>query len=165
MNTRISTAVTAIVLLVALPLSVSAVSVYQWVDADGVTHFSDETPTASKPVKQLSQYDIEDNFPQSRDPGEDYFSIVNQWKRTSEERDAALKQKREAKRERRASRQQQAQVVVQEPRRVYTGFLPSPFLFNQGRFFRRNQFLNRPQPPMQPTGPIPGYVGNVSSSN
>ena len=154
----------AVGLLALQASSAFAVSVYRWVDAEGVTHFSDETPAATKPFKQFSQYDIEENFPESRDPDEDYFSIVNQWKRTSEEREASLKQKREAKRERRSARQQQAQVVVQEPRRVYTGFLPSPFLFNQGRFFRRNQFLNQPQPQMQPTQPLPGYVGNVSSS-
>lgn len=101
-------------------------SVYQWVDSEGVTHFSDQTPVKGKAVNQLSHFEIEENFPRARDPEEDYFSIVNQWKRTNEEREASLKLKQEKARNRKRSPQRQASSARFEEQapRYYTNALP-----------------------------------------
>ncbi|NKB36045.1 MAG: DUF4124 domain-containing protein [Gammaproteobacteria bacterium] len=166
MNTRHLLVPFVFVLTGSLAFPLSAVSVFKWVDSEGVTHFSDETPGHDNMTDQLSQYTIEENFPENRDPDEDYFSIVNQWKRTSDEREARLKSQAERREARRARVPTQTQVLVQEPRRVYSGFIPSPYFFNRANFNRPNHYFHQtPQQPMQPAPPSPGYVGNVAPRN
>ena len=62
----------------------AAVTVHTWVDADGITHFSDQAP-ASDTVSEV--FDIATTEPV--DAAEDYYSISNQWARLRAERDAS----------------------------------------------------------------------------
>ncbi|MEX2482608.1 MAG: DUF4124 domain-containing protein [Gammaproteobacteria bacterium] len=61
-----------------------AVTVHTWVDADGVTHFSDQAPATEMPAEV---FDIA--VTQPTDAAADYYSIANQWARLRAERDAA----------------------------------------------------------------------------
>ena len=73
--------------------------VYRWVDEGGVTHFSDSPPAAQNaPQGGVESLSLPDNFPVAANPADDYYSIINQWKRMREERNEkeklALEQER-----------------------------------------------------------------------
>ncbi len=57
-------------------------SVHTWVDAHGVTHFSDTPPTDESQVEVIHMQD----FDAASASGNDYYSISNQWQRLREER-------------------------------------------------------------------------------
>jgi len=63
-----------------------AVGVHKWVDADGLTHYSDEPPGAGEtmlielPEPAVSKSDDDEK------PAGDYYSISNQWQRMNQER-------------------------------------------------------------------------------
>ena len=166
MHIRSFIALVSIVLLFSQSFSVFAISVFQWVDSEGITHFSDKTPAEGKVVKQLNHYEIDGNYPQGRNPEEDYFSIINQWKRTNDEREARLKLIQENKQ---ASQfvppQPQPRFTFQPSQRYYTGLFPPLYLHNRGRGHHRGHFLHQPvkQPMIQPQ-PARGYVGNVAAT-
>jgi len=82
-------------LLYSVMLNVYAGSIHKWVDAQGVTHYSDQLPEFSseknnnsvKQIEVLSAYsnsvkqsDISKNY------HDDYYSVTNQWARMREER-------------------------------------------------------------------------------
>jgi hypothetical protein len=70
----------------AVTLSVYAGAVHKWVDAQGVTHYSDQLPEdTSKAVKQIDVSNVYSNS-DSTDYQEDYYSVTNQWARMREER-------------------------------------------------------------------------------
>ncbi len=82
---RISQHIGAALLLGSQVALAQASVVHKWIDADGVTHYSDEPPAAS--VTDLEQ--IELPTPPARAPGEPedaYYSIANQWQRMHRER-------------------------------------------------------------------------------
>ena len=66
-----------------LSLEAFAISIHQWVDADGVTHFSDTPPAAATPEVTVIELDAQYGTPAV---AEDYYSIVNQWQRMRDER-------------------------------------------------------------------------------
>ncbi|MDH3446645.1 MAG: DUF4124 domain-containing protein [Gammaproteobacteria bacterium] len=75
----------AIVTFVACLSNLAAAAViHKWVDADGVTHYSDEAPaTAEIPVTEI---DVPPAQAASGDATEGYYSITNQWERMRRER-------------------------------------------------------------------------------
>ena len=165
MHLRSFIAPVSLLLLFSQSFSVFAISVFQWVDSEGITHFSDKTPAEGKAVKQLSHYEIDENYPQGRDPEEDYFSIVNQWKRTNDEREARMKLNQGKKK---ASQfvppQPQPRFTFQPSQRYYTGLLPVRYLHNGGRRHLRGHFLHQPvKHPMEQSQPARGYVGNIAA--
>ncbi len=74
------------ILLCSICLPSSATVVHKWVDADGVTHFSDEPPTGI--ALEVDTVEFNGNLPPPVDTRDDYYSIANQWKRMREEREA-----------------------------------------------------------------------------
>ncbi len=103
-------------LFALLPTLAPAVTVHTWVDDDGVRHYADAPPgepaTASTPI-ELSGHDA------AAAAGDDYYSIVNQWSRLREERDAADALALECERLRRTSPPPTAQPAASVPRQVY----------------------------------------------
>ena len=161
MHTKTSIALASALLLSSQSFSVFAVSIFQWADAEGVTHFSDETPAEWEAAEKLSQYEIEDNYAQRLDLEEDYFSIVNQWKRTNDEREARL--------ERQQANQPTRQTQLQESEHTYNTPTPQPYYWrgqtypyflNRGQVHHRGRFLNQPRQE-EPAKVKPGYMGNV----
>ena len=169
MPIKTSIAFVSLLLLLSQSFSVIAVSIFQWVDAEGVTHFSDETPVDAEATTKLNQYEIEENYRQRLDPEEDYFSIVNQWKRTNDEREARLKLQRENKPVRQ-SQAQESQHTYDSPssQPYYTGGQIYPYYNNRGRVLHRGRYynhaINQPRP-QEPATVTPGYMGNVGRAN
>lgn len=166
-----------IMLILCLPLPLSAVSVYQWTDEQGVTHFSDEAPVNDNAGKPVSSFEVEEAYPQTRDPEEDYYSISNQWQRANDDRMAREKLKLERDKIR-ASRSNQAPVIhvaSEEPQRryypvfspAYNRFLPGRILNNPGHPFSAQRFPHHNNTNKMDSTPAPvsrGYVGNVAGS-
>ena len=169
MHIRSFIALVSVLLIFSQSFSVYAISVFQWVDSEGVTHFSDETPVDGTAVEQLSNFEVDENYPQGRDPEEDYFSIINQWKRTNDERGARDSLRQANRQNIQILRQQPPPLYNDQPsQRYYTGLLSSPYSYNRGQGHHRNHFQNRsgtlPREQSQPR-PVPGYIGNVAGSN
>ena len=161
MHKKTSIALAFVLLLLSQSFSVFAVSVFQWVDAEGVTHFSDETPADDEAATTLNQYDIDENYAQSLDPEEDYFSIVNQWKRTNDEREARLKLQQVNKPVRQSQAQEsQHTYSTPSPQPYYSGGQAYPYFLNRGRVHHRGRNLNLPMQEA-PAKVIPGFMGNV----
>lgn len=77
--------------LSAITINVYAGSVHKWVDAQGVTHYSDQLPdhlsnTSYSVVKQIDVLDTYSASSQNADPQDDYYSVTNQWARMRGER-------------------------------------------------------------------------------
>ena len=76
--------ITLLLFVIALPAH--AGTVHKWVDAQGVTHYSDHLPeNYSNSVKQI---DVSNTYSSSdgSDYQQDYYSVTNQWARMREER-------------------------------------------------------------------------------
>jgi len=103
-----------ILLLCSICPVVSAATVHQWVDASGITHFSDSPPPEN--VSAAKTLELSDDFPPAVDTRSDYYSIANQWDRMRQERDAKsrLRLERDKIRAERA-----AAVAYSEPQQDY----------------------------------------------
>ncbi len=80
-----------LLLLSAIALNAHAGSVHKWVDAQGVTHYSDQLPeTLAKnnysAVKQIDVLDTYNSSSSNLEHRDDYYSVTNQWARMREER-------------------------------------------------------------------------------
>jgi len=73
----------------AVPLAASAGEVNKWVDADGVTHYSDEAPVAG--AIEVTLVEVPASYSEPVNVEDDYYSIANQWKRIQAERLAMAK--------------------------------------------------------------------------
>ncbi|MEJ2114583.1 MAG: DUF4124 domain-containing protein [Gammaproteobacteria bacterium] len=75
-------------LLVALLMPVHADSVHKWIDAQGITHYSDQLPvnnsSIAKPI-EATRVDVSSTYHNSSKQNE-YYSVTNQWARMREER-------------------------------------------------------------------------------
>jgi len=76
-----------VILLCNICLPAAATTVLRWVDADGVTHFSDTPPVDNAEV--VTELEFRDSLPTVAE--DDYYSIANQWNRMREEREAKTK--------------------------------------------------------------------------
>ena len=76
-------------LLCSIGCNAPAATIHRWIDADGLTHFSDAPPSAA--VDGATTIEIDDTYPLLPDTKADYYSIANQWNRMREERDAKNK--------------------------------------------------------------------------
>ena len=78
--------VTAVLLASAAFSCAQADAILKWVDARGVTHYSDRPPASA--TIQTTQLDIDtgrDGTASSASKPDDYYSIANQWQRMSQE--------------------------------------------------------------------------------
>ena len=78
-----------VLLLCGICMPAYATTVHKWIDADGVTHFSDAPPAGS--TIEVNTLELNDNFPPVAKLEADYYSIANQWKRMRDEREAKTK--------------------------------------------------------------------------
>ncbi len=111
-------------LLSAVLLPVQADTVHKWIDAKGVTHYSDHLPEDTyKSAKQITLSNTYNNSNRA-DYREDYYSVTNQWARMREER-IERKQRYLDKKKLTAAQQVVPQIVYvnqayeERPRRVY----------------------------------------------
>jgi hypothetical protein len=76
------------VLVIALAgAPAAAVTVHTWVDADGVRHYADQPPADDATGASAIELDVGG----ASAPADDYFSVLNQWRRLREERENAEK--------------------------------------------------------------------------
>lgn len=114
---------------IALLLSTASVPVFaeivhKWVDAQGVTHYSDQQPEdLSSSVKQIAVSNIYSTSSRVHNQEEDYYSVTNQWARMRAER-IERKQLQLEKKKQQAEQLVTPQVVYinqeeERPRSVY----------------------------------------------
>ena len=93
------------ILLVALLIATEshAATYYKWVDAAGVTHYSESQPASA----QAQEMSLPDEYVQPVSAAEDYYSIQNQLERLQQQRRDLL--------ERRLLKEQAAQAARPQP--------------------------------------------------
>jgi len=103
-----------IVLLLAVVTStVNAASVHKWVDASGVTHYSDQAPennSKSNVQVVVTKINVSDDY-RTTSFHNDYYSVTNQWARMKEERIERKQLQLEKAKQQAAQKQVAPQVV------------------------------------------------------
>ena len=108
MKRSITTQTLFLILSCALPPAYATV-VHKWVDADGVTHYSDKAPAPG--TTQVSMIDVPESNSINDGVKNDYYSIKNQWQRVHQERLEREKLKLEKARQEAAQQATTPQVV------------------------------------------------------
>jgi len=98
-----------VIILGYILLPAQAAVVHKWVDADGVTHYSDTAP--GSPTTQVSVIDLPEPNWAKTNVDDDYYSIRNQWQRIYKERLEKQKLELEKARQQAASEAATPQVV------------------------------------------------------
>lgn len=139
--------IAVIVTLGQLPPAAAAQGVaYQWVDGDGVTHFSDKPPASGQAADGgVESIDLPAEST-ATSPAGDYYSIANQWQRMHQERveneRLALQQEQISLEQARAEQSQQPAAAAPEatPPVVFFGGAPGyPRAPRGGRVYRGMQ--------------------------
>jgi len=104
---KLSVTILAMMSLLALSPA-QAIEVYQWVDANGVVHFSQNAPPGN--VQGVEIRTLENNPPADYDPEQDIYGVQAQ-----AESMAQLRAEMEEKRERRQNTSQQPVQQYQQP--------------------------------------------------
>jgi hypothetical protein len=105
-----SRAIQGIAILMSCALSPAfAATVHKWVDADGVTHYSDEAPEPS--MTQVTKIDVPEAKSAKAGVENEYYSIMNQWQRVHKERLEQEKLKLEQARQQATSQPATPEVV------------------------------------------------------
>ena len=141
----------------------TATVVHKWVDANGITHYSDTLPEIA-PAK-ITEIEVPDTDGNTDSNASDYYSIANQWQRLHQERlerdRLALEREKQA-----AARQPSAPEVVYVESSDETShqfiYLGTPRLRHRiyrshdraGRHYRHGH--NRPSGGIKQTGNHPG---------
>ena len=112
-----------LILLLGWPLAAGAGAVHKWVDADGVTHYSDEAPDAG--ATEVSLVEVTVGYTPPADIEDDYYSIANQWKRMQAERLAMAKIKLEREQLKAKSQPEVVYVELDRDRLSQLGLSPS----------------------------------------
>lgn len=136
------------IIAIALPVLVlsfpaGSYEIYQWVDDEGVIHFSDTKPQQGADVEILR---VSATNPPGYDPSEDPYSIRNQAARTSElwTELSKRRQEREAKR----PEQMERAPAPEPPRYDDYRYAAAPFYYRQnypGRIPRQTHRLRQRQ--------------------
>ncbi len=123
--------------------SVQADIVHKWVDAEGVTHYSDQLPEDEQSTKAAKQIAVSNTYSSSNQVAyrEDYYSVTNQWARMKKER-IERKQLQLNKKKQNATQHVTPQIVYlnqgeERPRSVYYPAYPT-YLGRHG--VRNNNF-------------------------
>jgi len=104
-------------LLCSIAGSLPAATIHSWVDAEGITHFSDTPPQAG--TANATTIELAENFPPVVDAEADYYSIANQWSRMRAEREAAARLSLEKAKLRAVSAEPSAPPEYEESPRYY----------------------------------------------
>lgn len=137
--------------------SAGAADIYKWIDANGVTHYSDAAPEAI----ETTLIDVPGPNPESTDSetesDSDYYSISKQWERMNRER--LEREKLEVERDRIRAAQQAA-----EPRTVYVQqtdevrYVPIYRSYGYRRHHRHKRQYSRPG--IEPSRPASTLTGS-----
>jgi len=114
-----------------------AAEIYQWIDDEGVVHFSDAKPARREVFKTLY---VDVANPPGYEPSEDPYSILNQAKRTNLNWTEFDKERQQRKEE---SRQRAERYAPRTPRRIASDPYYRPAYFYaplHRRNFARNSF-------------------------
>ena len=111
---RVKTIIVATITISSVLLPVYAGVVHKWVDAKGITHYSDEAPVAGS--SEMTQIELPPTTPATAAAQGDYYSIANQWERTLKERLKRAELKLEHDRLKAAKREDKPdKIYIQEP--------------------------------------------------
>lgn len=128
-------------IMVSLLLSAHAAVVHKWIDADGVTHYSDEAPGPA--VTDVSMIDVPAGNSDKTDAKNDYYSIKNQWQRVYKERLERQKLELERDRQKAALQATTPQVVYikESSDKSYAAAYPGRFhhRYRHGRLHKRHK--------------------------
>ena len=132
--------------------SAGAANIYKWVDADGVTHYSDAAPDAAETTLIEVPEPVSGSAAEDSAADDDYYSITRQWERMYRER--LEREKLEVERARIRAAQKAA-----EPTTVYvqqadeTRYVP----IYRGYGYRKHHRYKRhyPGPGIKPWRPAP----------
>ena len=120
-------------------LPAQAAVVHKWIDADGVTHYSDTAPESS--TTQVSVIDIPERDLVRTDVDANFYSIRNQWQRLYKERLQKQKLELEKARQKAASEAATPQVVYikESHQKQYAIGYPGSFhrRYGRNRFYKR----------------------------
>jgi hypothetical protein len=127
----------------------AAEEIYHWVDADGVSHYSQSPPPAES--GEVSTLNVDGSQPASYDPNEDRYNVAAQQE--------AMQAKRDEMAENRKNRQQAApagdNTVIYYPQEEdYDEIVYPPGYWGE----RPDWPGNRPRPPHRPVQPLPDPV-------
>lgn len=117
-------ALLSLALVCAIVTPASATAVHKWVDADGVTHYSDKPPeSVDTTLIELSEPAAVKTASEDGGPADDYYSISNQWQRMNQER--IERERLNLERERiRAAQQTPAPTATVVERKVKVRYVP-----------------------------------------
>lgn len=92
-------------------VSAAAAVIHKWVDDQGITHYSDEPPSAiDTPVTRI---DLPETESIQSDTENDYYSIANQWARLHQER-LEIEKLRQAERQESAQKPSVTNVYIED---------------------------------------------------
>ncbi len=132
-----------VIFVVIMPLlaifPAHAIEVYQWVDANGVVHFSQNAPPGN--VQGVEVRTLENNPPADYDPEEDRYGVQAQAESMAQLR-AEMEEKRERDRQQNTS-QQPVQQVQQPVQSAYP-------LYGRPPYYPGMRPPLKPQPPVRP---------------
>lgn len=130
-----------LVLVGCVLLPAHATVVHKWIDADGVTHYSDEAPGPA--VTDVSMINVPVGNSDKTDAKNDYYSIKNQWQRVYKERLERQKLELERKRQKAALQSTTPQVVYinESSDKRYAVVYPGRFhhRYRHGRLHKRHK--------------------------
>jgi len=132
-------------LLSVVTLPVFAGSVHKWVDAQGVTHYSDQLPENISNSNTIKQIDVLDSYSNSEkvDFQNDYYSVTNQWARMREERIARKQLQLEKTKQKRSAEPQVVYINQAQESRSSNVYYPAFSTFGNSRFGQRRFSGNR----------------------
>jgi len=153
---RHCTALLGLVLACGVTPHASAAAAHKWIDADGVTHYSDKPPNSVETTLiELPERGALETASENGRPADDYYSISNQWQRMNQERVERERLALERAKLRAAQQTPAPTPVVAEDDNdiryvpVYVGF---GFHRPHHRHHRHGASLRySPQPPAQPS--------------
>jgi len=148
MNRSIALLIIAI-LMNSVLLSAYAANVYKWVDAKGITHYSDEEPAPS--TTQVTLIDVPATQSVTVNAENDYYSIANQWMRLHEELIKQEKIKLEKAKQKAALQPVAPQVIYINEPNANRYVVAYPGLFH--RRHGRSRFHHKPK---HYSGDMPG---------
>lgn len=129
----------------------TASEIYQWVDENGVQHFSQYRPTDD--TLNVSQRELEDVAPPGDGEIEDVYNIEEHEKRM-----AAWREERDKKREEaRESKSKQQPIQYREPEPRYRGQYWYPPVYGRPPYRPPHKPPQKPVPPIEKPSP-PSYV-------
>jgi len=124
---------------------VSATEVHKWLDADGVTHYSDEAPELS--TTPVTKIDVPETSSAESKVRNNFYSIRNQWQRLHKERIEYEKLKLEKAKHEAAQQSATPEIVyIKEPyEKRYVVAYPNSYYrkHNRGRYHKKPKHNSR----------------------